>query len=127
MGPTGKAGLRAKRGHEPQFPCAERAGVHGGLTWVAPFWPRRLRNAATEGDEPGRARTNVSRAPVLYCTRPLMTPTRSVSEVAKSLPRSRFGFVWNVLFLTTRGIFHPPRSGFLQWREIRVVSAEPRP
>ena len=45
---------------------------------------------------------------VLYCSRLPLTLTRSVSEVAKSLPRLRFGLIWIVTTSTASSI---ARSG----------------
>jgi hypothetical protein len=68
--------------------------------------------------EKGRGRRGTHRAHVrgagegaerilgmLYRTRPLRTPTRSVSEGVKPLPRLHFGLVWDVSSLVARNIF----------------------
>ncbi len=57
-----------------------------------------------------------------YCTWPLGTLTRCVSEGVKPLPRLHFGLVWNVSFLTACGISRRqrflrtvrPQSGLLE-------------
>jgi hypothetical protein len=47
---------------------------------------------------------------LLYCTRARMTLTRSASEGVWSLPRWRFGLVWNVPFLTVCSIISLPKG-----------------